>query len=299
MAESIRIAFERNIVTLAPTQLLPLKLVSDVVRKSLKYKRIEQSIAEVGIIEPLVVSRSKDSPDRYLVLDGHLRLAMLTDQGCEEVRCIVADDDEAFTYNKRINRLTGVQEHFMIVRAIERGVSEERLAKALNMNIQLVQRRRTMLNGICSDVVELFNDKPVNHVIFEILRKMKPARQITAANLMISAGNYTVGYAKAILAGTKPRDLVKPDQPKKVGGLTSEQMTRMEHEMEALQRDFKAIEASYGDDMLHLVVASGYLSRLVGNRAIGRYLRQYHNELLEEFRAIIAAASLDKSVAAE
>jgi hypothetical protein len=128
---------------------------------------------------------------------------------------------------------------------------------------------------------------------------MKPSRQITAANLMITPANYTVGYAKAILAGTKPKDLVKPDQPKKIAGLTSEQMAQMEREMEGLHHDFKAIEASYGDDMLHLVIASGYLSRLVGNRAVERYLGQHHGELLDEFKAIIAAASLDQSAAAE
>lgn len=299
MADPIRIAFERSIVSLSSAQILPLKLVLDNVRKSLKYKRIEQSMAEVGIIEPLVVARSKESPDRYLLLDGHLRLAILCDQGVENIRCLIADDDEGFTYNKRINRLTSVQEHFMIVRAIERGVSEEKLAKALNADIKLIQRRLTMLNGICADVVELFKDRPVNHNVFEVLRKMKPGRQLATANLMITAGNYTVGYAKAILAATKPKDLIKSDQPKKVGGLSPEQMTLMEREMETLQNDFKAVEASYGDDMLHLVVASGYLSRLVGNKAIARYLNHHHSELLEEFRAIIAATSLDQSVAAE
>jgi hypothetical protein len=33
----------------------------------------------------------------------------------------LARDDEAFTYNKRVNRLSIVQEHFMILRAIDRG----------------------------------------------------------------------------------------------------------------------------------------------------------------------------------
>ena len=42
------------------------------------------------------------------------------------VRCIFAHDDETFTYNKRINHLATIQEHFMIVRALARGVSEEK-----------------------------------------------------------------------------------------------------------------------------------------------------------------------------
>jgi hypothetical protein len=42
----------------------------------------------------------------------------------------------------------------------------------------------------------------------------------------------------------------------------------MEREMGALQQDFKAVEASYGDDVLHLVIASGYLAKLVNNPEI-------------------------------
>ena len=36
-------------------------------------------------------------------------------------------------------------------------------------------------------------------------------------------------------------------------------MARMEREMEALQRDFKGIESSYGETVLNLMVASGSL----------------------------------------
>ena len=71
-------------------------------------------------------------------------------------------DDEAYTYNKRINRLATVQEHFMIVRAIERGVSEDKLANALNLDVKAINRRRTLLVGICPEVIELLKDKSVN-----------------------------------------------------------------------------------------------------------------------------------------
>jgi hypothetical protein len=55
------------------------------------------------------------------------------------------------------------------------------------------------------------------------------------------------------------------------------------------------VESSYGDDVLHLVIASGYLSKLVGNRDIKRYLSQHHPELLAEFLSIISATSLDQA----
>ena len=50
-----------------------------------------------------------------------MRLSVLVDAGASNARCLMADDDEAFTYNKRISRLATIQEHYMIVRAIERG----------------------------------------------------------------------------------------------------------------------------------------------------------------------------------
>jgi RepB plasmid partitioning protein/ParB-like nuclease domain len=293
MSEAVKIAFEQRIQVLPLSVLLPLRAVAPELKETVKYKRIMRSIAEVGIIEPLVVARSEDQKGRYLLLDGHLRLAVLGDVGALEVRCLIADDDEAFTYNKRISRLATVQEHLMIVRAIERGVSEDKLAKALNMDVKAIRRRRTMLAGICPEVIDMFKDKSVNPNTFEILRKMKPMRQLEAAELMNSASNYTASYAKALLAATRQADMMKSDQPKKMTGMTAEQLARMEREMETLQQDLKSVESRYGDDVLNLVIASGYLTKLVGNREIKRYLGQHHSEILAEFLTVISATSLD------
>jgi hypothetical protein len=299
MSDQVKLAFDRQIVILPLGAILPLRKIPDEVKKAAKYKRILKSIPAVGIVEPLVVARPRDETGAHLLLDGHLRHAALLELGETMVRCLVADDDEALTYNKRVNRLATVQEHYMIVRALERGVSEEKLAAALDMDIKQIKRRRSLLNGICPEVIDLLKDKTINPVTFEVLRKMKPMRQIEAAELMTSAGTYSSSYAKALLAATRQNDLVHADKPKKVGGMSAEQMSRMEREMETLQRDLKTVETSYGDDVLHLVIASGYLSKLVNNTEIRRHLEQRHPEFLEEFTSIIAAASLDQtSVAA-
>ena len=100
-----------------------------------------------------------------------------------------------------------------------------------------------MLVGICPEVVELLKDKSVNSRTFEVLRKMKPMRQIEAAELMSTAGNYTCSYAKALLAATRQADLVKSEEPKQIAGMTPEQMARMEREMEKVQRDLKTVES--------------------------------------------------------
>lgn len=293
MPDTVKAAFESSLVMIPIDDILPLHQMGTQ-KQSTKYRLIVTSISEVGIIEPLVVARAKAAENRYLLLDGHLRLAALQELGHTEVRCLISDDDESYTYNKRVNRLATIQEHYMIVRAIERGVPEEKIARALDVDVAQIKRRRTLLDGICPEVVEMLKDKHVNHKTFEVVKKMKPGRQIEAAELMMAAGNFSATYAKALLAATRQHDLVNPDRPKQVGGVTPEQMARMEREMEALQRDFKAVEASYGDDVLHLVIATGYLTKLVANPEIERYLGVYYPEFLQEFRAIIAASSLEQ-----
>jgi len=296
-AAPVKIAFERQIVVLPVQAILPLRQISETTKNASKYRRIARSIAEIGIIEPLVVAPDPEEKKRYLLLDGHIRLQVLIGRGDKTARCLISHDDEAFTYNKRVNRLATIQEHYMIVRALERGVSEEKLAKALDLNIRAIRRRRVMLDGICTEAIELLKDKAIPTETFDVLRKMKPMRQIEVAELMLSVANYSKSYAKVLLAATKRADLVKADRPKEVGGITADQIARMEREMESLEKDFRAVEARYGDDVLNLVIASGYVSKLISNPKVARYLGQHHPEILEEFRAIVSAVSLDQTSA--
>lgn len=291
MNSPVKIAFEQQVHQIPISKLLPTRALPKGVHESVKYRRIAASVAEVGLIEPISVARQRDGT--FLILDGHVRLDALVALGATVASCVVASDDESFTYNKRVNRLATIQEHYMIVRALERGVSEEKLARALNVDVKVIRQRRHLLSGISQDVAELLKDKPVGHNAFQKLRKMKPIRQLEVAELMVSANNYTSSYAKALLATSKPADLHKPDELKKSTGLSTEQMARLEREMAALNDDYKELEVSYGDDMLVLVVASGFLERLMSKPEIERFLETRHPEFSENFRAIVQATSLD------
>ena len=293
MNKPVKIAFERQVLLIPLGKLLPTRALPKGLEDSVKYRRIAASVSELGLVEPISVARQPDGT--FLVLDGHIRLEALRALGAADASCVIADDDESFTYNKRVNRLATIQEHCMIVRAIERGASEDRLARALNVDVKVIRQRRNLLSGINQDVAELLKDKPVGHNAFQKLRKMKPIRQLEVAELMVSANNYTSSYAKALLATSKPADLHKPDDLKKSTGLSTEQMARLEREMASLNDDYKELEVSYGDDMLVLVVASGFLERLLSKPEIERFLNTRHPEFSENFRAIVQATSLDHS----
>lgn len=281
----LKIAFETSSLRIPLSQLQPLREVSERVRKSVKYNQIAASIKEVGIIEPPVVVRDRDDPELFHLLDGHLRVEISKEQGIKAVVCLVATDDEAFTYNKRVNRLAIIQEHKMIMTAIQKGVPEERLARALNVNISSIRSRRRLLEGICPEAADLLRDKHVPINSFHELRKLKPMRQIEAADLMVAMNRYTISYARSLVAATPDSQLVEKKQ-KKLKGLTAEQIARMETESANLQREFKMIEQDYGADHLDLVLAVGYIGRLLGNAKLVRYLAQYQPEILAEFQKI-------------
>jgi ParB-like chromosome segregation protein Spo0J len=279
-------AFEETKIRIAITQIQPLKLVSAAIKKTPKYAQIAASIREVGIVEPPVVARDHSDPGKYLLLDGHLRIDVLKDIGETDVSCLVSIDDEAFTYNKRVNRLAMIQEHSMILKAVERGVPEERIAKALNVDVHSIARKRRLLEGICPEVADILKDKHLGINSFSELRKMAPLRQIEAAELMVAMNKYTLSYAKSLLAATPQSQLVETDKPKHVRGLSDEQVAMMERELVSLEREFRIAEKSYGTDHLDLVLTNGYLGKLLGNARVVRYLAQHHRDILTEFQKL-------------
>ena len=284
MTKRVRSAFQDRTVRLS---------LDAIMRRSVRYKRIAASIAEVGVIEPIVVSPVPGKKGAYLLQDGHVRLAILKERGDRTVSCLMALEDDPFTYNKRVSHLATIQGHYMVMRALERGVPEKKLADALDMDVARIRRQRTMLDGICPEAVEMLKDRQLTSGVFPVLKRMSAVRQVEVVELMASCGNYTTTYAAALLAGTRQADLANPQAAKKVRGMSAEQMARMEREMTTLQGDFKAVEATYGNDMLELVVATGYVAKLLRNPEVERYLAERHSEFLEEFRAIVAANTLD------
>lgn len=294
---SIQIGFDSDMVQLSLSQIVPLKMIPANLSESAKYKQILSSIREVGIIEPPVVSPEGRARQRFILLDGHMRIQALRDLGIDTVTCLISSDDEAFTYNKHVNRLSPIQEHRMILKAVERGVPEAKIAKALNLDVQRIILRRNLLEGICQDAADMLKDKMVAIGVFPILRRMIPYRQIEAVTLMNDTQSYTTSYARMLLVATPKDQLVQPDKPKHIKGLTPEQISRMESEMASLQREYRLIEENFGTDVLNLTLTKAYLSKLLGNARIVRYLAQHHNEILREFQKITEITSLGGEVA--
>lgn len=295
MNRHVVLACHPEVVTIDVAHVIPLKKLPSTIGSSRKYQSIATSIGEVGIIEPLVVFPQDKGKGQYILLDGHLRLAVVKELGHTTVDCLLANDEEAFTYNHKVNRLAPIQEHFMIRRAITNGVPEERIARALNIDVASICKKRDLLDGICPEAVELLRDKRATAGAIREMRKAKPLRQIEMAELMIASANYSIAYARCLVAATPTDHLVESERSKELAGLSPRDVSRIEREMETLQRDFLAIEETHGKNMLNLVIVISYLKRLLGNARAVRYLSQNHPEILAEFQKLVETRDLPES----
>ena len=179
----MKMVFELDKVELALDVLLPVRTIKDH-HNLRRYQAILKSIQEVGMIEPLMVYPQKDRPGTYLLVDGHLRLLALKQLGKTKAECLVAKDDECFTFNNRVNRVPPIQCHRMIVKAVRNGVKPERIAEALDMPLKVVRGLITLLDGINDEAANLLRDKNISPKAIQLFKKVKGLRQIEIAELM-------------------------------------------------------------------------------------------------------------------
>jgi len=292
MKTVVHAAFDLAGVTLPLTSIHPIRQVKPSDHAFGKYKAVVSSIREVGVIEPLIVHPQRGSRGTYLLLDGHMRLKALQELGRTEVFCLIAKDDDAFTYNDKVSRLSLIQEHAMIVRAIDQGVTADQISKALSIDIAKVRSSLNLLDGIDTDAVELLKDKPITASSLRLYRKAKPMRQVDMAHLMVSGNNYTWAYAEALIIGTPADQLVGSTKRKETHGISEEEISRMEKEMEVLERDYRLYQDQFGENSLHLNTIQRYVKRLLENTKIKRFLGTRYPELLEEFQELAAIEAL-------
>jgi hypothetical protein len=284
----MKLGFEMKTIELPLEAILPIRKIKSP-HNLRRYQAIVKSIREVGTVEPLVVHPQKDKSGTFVLLDGHLRIFALKQLGKTVAECIVSNDDECFTYNARINRLPPIQCHKMIVKAIRNGVNPERIASALDMPLNVVRGLIELLDGITEGAANLLKDKNISEKAIRLLKKVKPLRQIEIAELVTSANNYSIGYIESLILMTPDDQRVNPAEPKKKTGLSAEELANMEREMESLEKDFKAVKASFTENIMCLTCARGYIKKLLDNAKVVRFLNANYSDIFSGFENIVAA----------
>ncbi len=289
----LTLAFLPDPLSMPLDLILPSRKASVGILNTRKFLQIQSSIKAVGIIEPLTVGPADKNTGHRILIDGHLRLLALRTLEQTEAPCLESTDDESYTYNTRVNRLSSIQEYLMLRRAVERGVTAQRLANALDLDITSITRKLTLLDGICAEAAAILKDQQFSANLGSVLRKLKPTRQVECVELMVSANNVNMAYANALFAATPASQLVDASKAKKVAGVSAAQMANMEREMGNLQDQYKLAEQNFSQDVFQLFLARTFLTKLLANVEVDRYLQQHHADILTEFKTIVEAESLD------
>ncbi len=105
--KSVHAAFDLDGITLPLSAIHPIRQIKPTDHAWGKYRSMLASIREVGVIEPLIVHPQRGTRGSYVLLDGHMRLKALAELGRPDAFCLVAKDDDAFTYNDKVtNQVT-------------------------------------------------------------------------------------------------------------------------------------------------------------------------------------------------
>ena len=177
----VRIGFEKQAIELPLSALLHIRQIKPSDGCFGKYRALLASIRTLGLVEPLVVYPVGSPRGSYLLLDGHMRVKALREIGADKALCLISTEDDPYTYNDKISGLSLIQEQRMILKAIQGGVTEEDISKALAIDIKTVMSRKQMLEGIHPEAVQILKDKQITERALAVLKQVKSLRQIEMA----------------------------------------------------------------------------------------------------------------------
>lgn len=283
----LRLAFEKNCIDVDITLLAGTVSLPAGAKASVKYRQILKSIETIGIVEPIIVTLDRDHPGRFLVLDGQMRLEALKDLGQTKAMCLISTDDEGYTYNKRVNGLSVIQAHKMILKAAEGGVSVAQLAEALDLSANTIRAKFKLLDGICPEAIVLLAEKPATSGLFKVLRQMKPLRQIDVAQTMVNLNTYSTRLAIALLRNSSPDQLIPAVAQRSADATPNEALKRLEQELAALQADTETLQEGFGPASLQLEIIKTHVgTALLNNAAVVRWLAKRKPDHLQQLQKL-------------
>ncbi|HEJ6927567.1 plasmid partitioning protein RepB C-terminal domain-containing protein [Serratia marcescens] len=272
--------------------LLPSRSIPVNVRASNKYKQILTSIAEIGLIEPVIIFITENGEHR--ILDGHLRIEALKDLEITHAHCLISPVEDTYSYNKRVNHLTILQEQRMLQKAVESGVSVEKLCAVLGLSQGIINTRLRISEGISKEALALLADKNVSQNVLDVLKKIKLHKQMDFVSTMVTLNNFTKKFALSMLHALPAEHLVrKPDNAPDDKDMIKT-LARLEKEMAALQVETQDIENEFAENNLNLMVVRSYIAKLLSKNEVIHWLYDNKSEYLDVLKKVLGVKHLNE-----
>lgn len=197
-----------------------------------------------------------------------------------------------------MNHINVVEEHRMIIKSLAK-VSIEKLSAALGISVDAIKDKANVMNGIDPSVIAKLSDKPIPKATFDVLRKMKPIRQIEAVGTMINFDNYSKKFAMSILDATPSSMIVNKGKNTPYKKDIKKTILRLEQEMATTSEETKKLQTEYGSDMLKFVIIQSYINKLLGNSKVLHWFLENEVDYLNELKRISKINSLDDKTLTE
>ncbi|HCR1907776.1 TPA: ParB N-terminal domain-containing protein [Enterobacter kobei] len=272
--------------------LLPSRSIPVNVRASNKYKQILTSIAEIGLIEPVMIFIKENG--EHKILDGHLRIEALKDLEITHAHCLISPVEDTYSYNKRVNHLTILQEQRMLQKAVESGVSVEKLCAVLGLSQGIINTRLRISEGISKEALALLADKNVSQNVFDVLKKIKLHKQMDFVSTMVTLNNFTKKFALSMLHALPAEYLVRKPENAPDNKDMIKTLARLEKEMAALQVETQDIENEFAENNLNLMVARSYIVKLLSKNEIIHWLYDNKSEYLDVLKKVLGVKNLNE-----
>jgi ParB/RepB/Spo0J family partition protein len=251
-----------------------------------EYDRIMASIKTVGLVEPLVVFPENGD---YLILDGVQRYRALTELGIEVVPCIMGKQREAFTGNRMVNRVSPLQEHRMIEKALDE-VDENVIAAALGISSLHHRMKKSLLKQLHADVASAYDANKLTRACARELTHVTPPRQKEILQAMEGYKDFSINFARALVVKTPPQQREtrgRKHTPWNKAAHRKNGLLKKLAEAEQKHDFYSQLYKQYTIDLLRLAI---YARALLTNTRLRVYLEQHHPAIVSRFEAIIADA---------
>jgi ParB-like chromosome segregation protein Spo0J len=251
-----------------------------------EYDRILASIKSVGLIEPLVVFPENGD---YLILDGVQRYRALVELGVVTAPCIMGAQREAFTSNRMVNRVSPVQEHRMIEKALAE-VDEDTIAAALGVSGLDHRLKKTLLKQLHPEVAAAYDAGKITRACAKEFTHVKPQRQKEILRTAESYKDFSTSFVRTMVVKTpaaQRESRGRKHNPWDKRAQRKNDLLKKLADAEQKHDFYSQLYKQYTIDLLRLAI---YARSLLTNTRLREYLQKNHGEIVTRFETIIADA---------
>jgi hypothetical protein len=159
----------------------------------IRFARMKNSINDKGLLSPVYVYLDEYG---YTLVDGYLRLAILSEIGVRDVKCRIMSSSPPRAQPARFTAHCIIEESVMLAHVIKRGTEVSKLSDLWSCPIDLIEDHAVLASGLAAKVKTLLKNTPIEKAALRLIRHMPVACQLEVAQAMHAKAVYSAFFAK-------------------------------------------------------------------------------------------------------